>query len=200
MAKQRENGILIETDMKIIFLDIDGVLHSYNYEQALVEKGLSQFDREGAIFDPQCISALARLIEATGAEIVIHSSWKDCEDKGKALCVMREIWSVRRLPGHVLDVTPTLSVEDMAWLYGIRSTTAWKGYEIKTWLAKYPDCAEYVIIDDQNICLPEQRKMAIKTDGRRGLTAADADKAKKILDAGKGTVQDSNRLRKFINL
>lgn len=118
--------------MKAIFLDIDGVLHSYNHEEALIKQGISPFDKEGAIFDPLCVRALSSLIELTNAEVVIHSSWKDCEDTVKALRIMREIWSIRNLPGHILDVTPTLQVEDMMRLYGIKSTSSWKGYEIKT--------------------------------------------------------------------
>lgn len=172
----------VYTNMKVIFLDIDGVLHSFNYEKHLIKKSMSPFDNEGAIFDPQCVSALSRLVEVTNVELVIHSSWKDCEDKAKALRIMRNIWSVRNLPGHVFDITPTLSMEDMMRLYGIKATTKWKGYEIKAWLDEHPDCEKFVIIDDQRIYLSEQRNMVVLTDGKDGLTMRNVRQAIKKLD------------------
>lgn len=56
--------------MKVIFLDIDGVLNTKYWENMKVR------DQYGHTFDPNSVANLARIIEETGAEIVISSSWK----------------------------------------------------------------------------------------------------------------------------
>ena len=57
---------------KIIFLDIDGVLCTDEYIQAL-PIGLPWRDAYGDIFDPKCVAALKRIIDETGADIVVSS-------------------------------------------------------------------------------------------------------------------------------
>lgn len=62
---------------KIIFLDFDGVMDTAYYDHVLGSNGLPQTDKWGAIFDPSCIASLRRIIDATGADIVVSSTWKD---------------------------------------------------------------------------------------------------------------------------
>ena len=52
---------------KILFLDIDGVLNTGSH--------LSQ-DKYGDGFNPKAVANLAKIVDATGADIVISSSWK----------------------------------------------------------------------------------------------------------------------------
>lgn len=55
--------------MKIIFLDFDGVLNSASY---------CRLHREpGVLLDPTRMALLRRIIETTGAEIVLSTSWKE---------------------------------------------------------------------------------------------------------------------------
>lgn len=59
---------------KIIFLDIDGVLNTkywYNQMSRSTPK-----DKYGYAFDPNAVANLKRIIDETGADIVISSSWK----------------------------------------------------------------------------------------------------------------------------
>ena len=54
--------------MKLIFLDIDGVL---NYE------GYERFTRSGTRFvDPVLIKRLKKIIDRTGAKVVLSSTWR----------------------------------------------------------------------------------------------------------------------------
>lgn len=62
--------------MKIIFLDFDGVMDTAYYDHILSKEGKPLDDEYGAIFDPYCIQNLKRIIEETGADIVVSSSWK----------------------------------------------------------------------------------------------------------------------------
>ena len=165
----------------IIFLDIYGVLHSFNYEEYLTNHNFDWFDKDGAVFDPNCIVAFEYLINATKAKIVISSSWKDSRFCENALPLMRGIWERRELPGDIIDITPTLTPDDLFALYGIRSTWQWKGYEIDQWLKHNRQYRSYIIIDDQDVVLDNQRDFFIKTNGKKGLQKKDVDKAMKIL-------------------
>ena len=61
--------------IKIIFLDIDGVLNTENYNLVLKRKGKICQDEYGALFDPNAVKQLKRIIDATNADIVVESSW-----------------------------------------------------------------------------------------------------------------------------
>lgn len=165
----------------IIFLDIDGVLHSFNYEEYLTNHNFDWFDKDGAIFAPNCIAALEYLISATKAKIVISSSWKDSRLCENGLPVMRGIWKRRKLPGDIIDITPTLTSNDLSAIYGLRYTWQWKGYEIDQWLKRNRQYRSYIIIDDQDVVLDNQRAFFIKTNGKKGLQKKDVDKTIKIL-------------------
>ena len=56
---------------KIIFLDIDGVLNSIDYfEQTKYCKGYTEID-------PEKVKLLKEIVDRTGAEIVLSSTWRD---------------------------------------------------------------------------------------------------------------------------
>lgn len=163
------------TQMNIIFLDIDGVLNSYRYEDYLLYNNKSCFDENGAIFDPICVEALKRLILTTKAKIVISSSWKDNRICKNAYSILKKMWKNRNLPGEILDVTPTLTPNWLLKKYGLKNTTAWKGYEIDQWLKSSTQSHSYIIIDDEDIVLDYQRPFFIMTDGYNGLSDADVE-------------------------
>jgi len=114
----------------VIFLDFDGVMDTGYYDSILEKNGMPNCNRFGAIFDPCCISNLRYIIDKTGADIVISSSWKE----DMAFSEILEMWAVRNLPGKVIDVTPTISNH--------------RGDEIDAWLSKHRVYRDYVIIDD----------------------------------------------------
>ena len=118
--------------MKIIFLDFDGVMDTVNYNHYLSQQRLPGDDEFGTIFDPNCIQNLKRIVDETGAEIVICSSWKYYMTYQDFL----DMWSARGLPGFVRNVTPT-SKESRK-----------RGDEIDAWLNECHDECQYVIIDD----------------------------------------------------
>jgi len=70
--------------MKIIFLDIDGVLNVN-------------------VFQAKFINNLKTIIEATDAKIVISSSWRK-----KGLSQIQDMWLNRGMPGVVIDTTPSI--------------------------------------------------------------------------------------------
>ena len=115
---------------KIIFLDFDGVMDTAYYDHILSKNGLATTDKYGVLFDPTCISNLKKIIDATGADIVVSSTWKDFMSYQEIL----EMWKECNLPGFVTDVTPTVSRH--------------RGSQIDAWLRDCKDVCQYVIIDD----------------------------------------------------
>ena len=151
---------------RIIFLDFDGVLNTEYYQGLLQFQGKQWQDQYGAFFDPRAVRQLKRVIDTTGADIVVESSWKYL-----GLEAMQELWRVRNLPGRVIDITPSLT------------DNASKGEEIAAWLSEYatPD-ARYVIIDDEYVALDAQIPFFIWTNPYEGLIEAQADRATSILN------------------
>jgi len=177
---------------KNAWLDIDGVLN-------VVGQGHDQF---GQIFHEHFTLNLKRIIDQTGAKIVISSSWRK-----SGLQNMQEMWKHRNLPGEVIDVTPSLYLQKggsiLFWndklerhptekIYGYSIP---RGCEIEYWLklenSKF-EIDSYVILDDDNDMLLSQNGRFVQCSGNYddhdcidagyGLTSRCADKAIAILN------------------
>lgn len=142
--------------MKIIFLDIDGVLN-------VISQG---FDEYGSIFHQHFIDNLKMIIDATGARIVVSSSWRK-----NGLDAMKEMWFKRSLPGEVIDVSPSLYLKKGGSIVfwnnkfqqhptpKIHGYSIPRGCEIEYWLkneASEP-VESYLILDDDVDMLLGQR-------------------------------------------
>jgi hypothetical protein len=161
--------------IKVIFLDIDGVLNVYSHDH----------DEFGSQFMPQFVNNLKRVIEETGAKIVISSTWRY-----GGLQRMKDLWEKRNLPGEVIDITPDcndlFNEGSFKWLDQIE-----RGHEVEYWLDEHPEVEKYVIFDDDNDFLPHQRGNFVRTgnninhpdslDIGYGLTNECANKAIRIL-------------------
>jgi len=127
---------------KIIFLDIDGVLN-------VISQG---YDRFGSVFHEHLVDNLRLIIDHTGADIVISSTWRvDGLDK------MREMWKYRNLPGNIIGITPV-----SRWMEDGEIDGHDRGYEIQYWIDKF-SVKTYVIIDDDSDMLESQLINFVKT-------------------------------------
>ena len=167
---------------KIIFLDFDGVLNTEHYQGLLQYQGKPWQDEYRAFFDPNAVKQLKRIIDATGADIVVESSWKYL-----GLDAMKELWEVRSLPGRIIDIT-SLSVSDQQ-LLNIdldnidTSMLHCKGMEISSWLLEQKkQDIRYVIIDDEYVILDSQLPHFILINPYEGITEEQANKAISILN------------------
>lgn len=158
--------------MKVIFLDIDGVLNVYCQGR----------DEYGCLFHEHLVDNLRWVVEQTGAKIVVSSSWRL---SGKTSII--EMWDFRKLPGEVIDITPNLS-------YGVGlNTYTPRGKEIQMWLDENPEVTNYVIFDDDSDMLESQMNNFICTfdntdhpdcvDIGYGLTKICAEMAIEILNS-----------------
>lgn len=167
---------------KIIFLDIDGVLNTEYYQGVLQYKGKPWQDEYGALFDPKAVAGLKRIIEATGAEIVIESSWKYL-----GLNTLKKLWTHRNLPGKVLDITPSLISDKYLLKLNLSESeidmNISKGIEIASWLIDNDKKdAKYVIIDDEYVIMESQLANFILTNPYEGITNTQVVNAISILN------------------
>lgn len=159
--------------MRVIFLDIDGVLNTWDYIGSLYllankHKVGSSIDEYGQLFDPRCVNYLDYIIRETDAKIVISSTWRN-----KGISNLQEMWEMRDLPGEIIDVTPlTLDGEIVERYYHVDAD---RGYEIQEWLDNHDDIESYVILDDMSDMLPSQN--FVKCDGKFGITREVANMA-----------------------
>lgn len=137
--------------MKVIFLDIDGVLYpcrkrispymEYDFDRTQLAKQyhcqaiqeLSDFDLACVLYgwDKQAVKRLKQLVDVTQAVIVISSSWKFSH----SLKQLQALFAFFDLQDAVIDKT---SDED-----GFLKTPA-----IRNYLIKYSDVTAYVVLDD----------------------------------------------------
>ena len=164
--------------MKVIFLDIDGVLNTkWWYTQ--MERNTPK-DKYGYAFDPKAVANLKRIVEETGADLVVSSSWK-C----MGLSQIEEMWRDRSLPGKIIGITPNSVSDEMLLNADIDSIELFhiRGEEIKQWLTKYgKQVSNYAIIDDMDNMLSEQQSRFVHTNPEVGITEEDAQKTIEILN------------------
>ena len=159
---------------RIIFLDVDGVLNSHIVAEEWHQR--TNTGGYGGWFDEKEVATkenvkwghvnvhnLREIIRATNAEIVISSDWR----KNFSIDKFKEMFKLYGWNAPVIDRTPA----------GYSS----RGLEVNTWLKDNPDIDSFVIIDDTDMFLAEQKPKFVNTDPEVGLTWKDANKAIEIL-------------------
>lgn len=135
--------------MKVIFLDIDGVLTHTDY-----------LNWQTRHIDPENIQVLAKIVELTGAEIVLTSTWKDGYDKGSGekddyYVVLEsvlaeqglEIYDITdNIPEEVLEQIQVISLD---WLDIHCKHGTGRAAEVEKWLMDHQTDG-FVILDDED--------------------------------------------------
>ena len=156
--------------MRIIFLDIDGVLNSWaSFYKITTEK----------------LQLLNSLIEQTGAKIVISSSWRIGSEDVKDFVEKNFKKSNFRLD-NFKDATNQECISNIFYndnIIGLTDTFGpSRGDEIKRWLDNHSDDVEsYVIFDDDSDMLDEQLEHLVQTDTYYGITDREIHLATLIL-------------------
>ena len=151
--------------MKVIFLDIDGVL---NHTQWYVDdRNPGNLNGQEGDIDPLCVERVFRIVNETGAKIVLSSDWK------LSWPFARQRLEKAGFPeGLIIDKTPDL----------VMRVTDQRGLEIKSWLGQHKDCTNFCIIDDRTDFYEEQLPHFVHVDSFCGLTDDNADIAIMILN------------------
>ena len=146
--------------MKIIFLDIDGVLNSERYYKS-VDRSIKNWNR----FDPEVVDLIKNLVEEFSAKIVISSTWRfgaieQLRDELKKSGLIKYLHKDWRTP----EIYPP-----------------YRGEEIKSWLDAHAADTEYVIIDDNDSILKDQKIRLVKTEILDGMLERHYSKCRDIL-------------------
>lgn len=152
--------------MKVLFLDVDGVLNSdetterhdgwVGLDQTLVQRFFSVFTPAACL----------------GWRIVVSSTWRLYPDMFAAVLSLSDSAEFLCNEDGTAASTPDLHVSHMA-----------RGREIKAWLKDHPEVNDYIILDDDRDILKEQLAHALFTDGRKGLTNDDAERLRQRLNS-----------------
>jgi len=139
--------------MKVIFLDIDGVLN--NKDITCFHKGRPGEYAYGVFtgedyFDPKCVACLNKIIQVTGAKLVISSSWRLLFD----IETLSGFFVSQKIEGKIIDYTDRFGGE--------------RGHEIQAWLTAHPEVESFVILDDDSD-MAHLLPYHIKTGWEKGL-------------------------------
>ncbi|SHN40290.1 HAD domain-containing protein [Rhizobacter sp. OV335] len=154
--------------MKVLFLDIDGVLNSTR--TCVAFGGFPMQLDHIAAFDQVAIRLLQRVCDNTGAKVVLSSAWRlhcNFADAGRAF----------GLP--IIDRTDN----------GMGP----RGSQIQRWLDARDDIEAYAIIDDDSDMLPQQLASFVKTNAEDGVTWSSFKALCRILGADPYEGQPRNR-------
>ena len=112
--------------MKVIFLDIDGVLNSDTYMKKQLDNSSEGIESE---IDPATLILLKKAVDTTGAKIILSSSWR----------IMRKY---NELEKFLMKFGISLSGKT-PYVDGKR------GLEIKQYLSENENIEQYLILDDE---------------------------------------------------
>jgi hypothetical protein len=155
---------MVDTPLKIIFLDIDGVLNSDHY---IAEREASPTAElwTSADLDPTAIRALNAIIVRTGAKVVVSSSWRHHHTLDELTTILRE----RGFVGDLIDATPRMYGES-------------RGTEIRTWIRVQGVADLSIVVLDDEPPTAELDPRWVRTDPSRGLTELEVERAAALLN------------------
>lgn len=144
--------------MRVLFLDIDGVLNSVRTCTAF--GGWPHRLQHIQAFDQVAIRLLQRLCDSSGVQVVLSSAWRGSEP-------IQAFANAFGLP--IIDATPHLLGQP-------------RGAEIAAWLAAHPEVEQFAILDDDPDMLPEQLPRFINTNAHEGLSWANFEALCKLFN------------------
>lgn len=147
--------------MKLIFLDIDGTINNSSCW------GVRPIENR---FAPECIAALNKITEETGADIVVSSTWRSSFEFDKLIDMLKS----NNVKGNIIGQTPPT-----------RSSDSCRGDEISEWLHsasnKLGKRIEHFVILDDNSDMDPIMDHLVQCDSHIGLTEELANKAIEML-------------------
>ena len=167
-----------KTTMKILFLDFDGVITTYE---------------SGWRIDLKKLELVDKIVESKNEKIVVTSSWKvgrnNVDDFKDYLCkdwkvgIKNETNQFKKFVASIYDITDC---------HG-----SWRGDEIERWLDNHEEDVEsYVILDDDSDFHDDQLFRFVQTDTYEGLTEREVKMCVSVLN----NVKVPNPLRMNLEL
>ena len=161
--------------MKVIFLDVDGVLNSEYDLMIHREKNNIKGSILYAEVEDRPLKLLKKLVEKTSAKIVVSSSWRiGCERSGRQSVFGADLYKKleKRLSDYdlyIYDITPVCNGQ--------------RGDEIREWLNAHKCVDRFVILDDDSDMCEYTETNLVQTDYSNGLQEKHIQTAYKMLMA-----------------
>jgi len=155
--------------LKVLFLDIDGVLNSRAYDR-------KRDWNEQTDIDETRLPLIKEIVDSTGAKIVLSSTWRQHWDKDINRCDEDGVYinkTFAKFGLSIFDKTPDLGI------------TALRRDEISKWLEDTDEAIEsFVIIDDYRYGWGDLSEHFVKTEPnfRFGIEKEHVEKAIEILN------------------
>jgi len=165
--------------LKIIFLDVDGVLNTNRYSKEQIQKNNGRFKFEMIFnFDPRAMENLKEIVDSTNAYIVISSTWRLGHDDEED-----EYWTnlIKNLKEYDLDkkvigITPIIPIRCDTEIMQVT-----RGDEIMRWLNENSNkkIEKFAIIDDENLIKGPLKNYLVRCNSYYGITKGTK---KKVID------------------
>merc|ERR1719386_484081 len=148
----------------IVFLDVDGVLHSLHGKDLFVRR---------------CLNILAEIVISTGASIVLSSTWRTKQEQVVLLNQKLREYGMK----NCKDMTPDFA-------HGGQRFHQAREEEICHWLDRHPEVDRWVVLDDldltgaDTVCAHRLRGHFVRTGSEIGLQLEHGARAIEILMEG----------------
>lgn len=164
--------------MKLLFLDVDGVLNSH--------EPLCPHVMCGQIHDDK-VALLKEVLLNTGAKIVLSSAWRYLVHRSEMNLVgINWLFRSHGLPDCIIGITREDTMKRNIWdgrdYWPVNNE---RGQQIHDWRKENGHDGLYVVVDDLDLGITEAGHPFVKTDGATGLTAADTRMLEYFLKDGK---------------
>jgi hypothetical protein len=165
-------GLNCSQEVRLIFLDIDGVM-------ATDFSAGNRDENHDHMFNPKAVEHLNSIVHKTDCYIVISSSWRK-----RDLQWIRKVFEERgfKYPDRIVGET----MRGYEFVEKAAHLPIPRGVEIKAWIDLFVrkvegkgfinNAFQYVIIDDDSDMLLEQKDHFVRTDTFKGLTEIESAK------------------------
>jgi hypothetical protein len=175
----------------VIFLDVDGVLNSEAFLRVLEARHAQLGHTEPPSpkrettcdcfklynqIDRAAVARLNRIVAATGAKIVISSSWRKLFDPPE----LHRIFTEHGLVAEIIGETPDGPNDEALRAEHRHTDRIFRGHEIDYWLRQHPTVERFVILDDGGDMVMHAGRL-VQTDSDDGLQDVHVEQAIQLL-------------------
>jgi hypothetical protein len=138
---------------RIVFLDVDGVLNSIDWQHELHEQGKRKDMHPDDLICPEMMERLNRIVEVGKADVVVSSAWRT----GRRVGELQALFERHGFRGRIAGKTG----------HGFNGE---RGMQVLNWLELTGnEDATFIVIDDEMSDLGRVLRCLVKTDGKTGL-------------------------------
>ena len=146
---------------KVLFLDVDGVLHAA--------------DAKHRPFRQPCMEVLKTILEESECHVVLSSNWRF------------DSWGLNKINARLEQIGADAIIDTTHLVEEHFNTRA---DEILDWLHRHPEATHFVVLDDVDLCYDDPTTTMpecisahfVQTDEHKGLQKADAQRALACLE------------------